>query len=87
MLTEHELNMYRTMYLCALNKLAKGLIDDPVSSDQTYRTAGITGFPGGILATDTLVDDAVVKGYVKSGIGRKIMLTDKGLQWCKENCQ
>lgn len=79
--------MYRTRYLCALNKLAKGLIDSPVSSDQTYRTAGITGFTGGLLATDALVDDAVAKGYVKSEIRRKNMLTDKGLQWCKENCQ
>lgn len=87
LLTEHEINIYRTRYLCALNKLTKGLIDNPVSSDQAYRLAGITGFPGGLLATDTLVHDAVAKEYVKRGIGREIMLTAKGLQWCNENCQ
>jgi hypothetical protein len=87
LLTEYELNMYRTRYLCALDKLAKGLINNPVSSDEVYRVAGITGFPGGLQATDSLVQDAVIKEYVKLGKGREIILTEKGLEWCKENCE
>lgn len=87
LLTDHELNIYRTVFLCSLDKLAKGLIDNPVSSDKVYRLAGINGFPGGLQATDSLVHDAVILDYVKLGIGREIMLTIKGLQWCKENCE
>jgi hypothetical protein len=86
LLNDQELNTYRNRYLCALNKLAKGLTGNPVSSDQVYRMAGITGFIGGLQATDSLVHDAEVKEYVKRGIGREIMLTTKGLQWCKKNC-
>ena len=84
--TDQELDMYRTRYLCALNKLAKGVTDNPVNSDQAYRMAGIAEFSGGLQETDSLVDDAVTKGYIKLGIGREVMLTTKGLQWCKENC-
>jgi hypothetical protein len=87
LLTDHELDMYRTRFLCSLDKLAKGLIDNPVSSDKVYRLTGIIGFPGGLQATDSLVQDAVILDYVKLGIGREIMLTIKGLQWCKENCK
>jgi hypothetical protein len=87
LLTDHELNMYRTRFLCSLDKLAKGLIDNPVSSDGVYRLAAINGFPGGLQATDSLVQDAVILDYVKLGTRREIMLTIKGLQWCKENCE
>lgn len=87
LLTDHELDMYRTRFLCALDKLAKGLTDNPVSSDEVYRLAGIGGFRGGLEATDSLVQDAVINDYIKLGIGREIMLTDKGLQWRKENCE
>jgi hypothetical protein len=38
-------------------------------------------------ATDSLVQDAVTNEYVKLGTGREIMLTTKGVQWCKENCE
>jgi hypothetical protein len=47
LLTDHELNMYRTKYLWSLDKFAKGLIDNLVSSDEVYRLAGIGGFAGG----------------------------------------
>lgn len=87
LLTDHELDMYRTRFLCSLDKLAKGLIDNPVSSDEVYRLAAINGFPGGLQTTDSLVQDAVILEYVKLGTGREIMLTIKGLQWCKENCE
>jgi hypothetical protein len=87
LLTDHELNMYRTRFLCSLDKLAKGLIDNPISSDEVYGLAGIKGFPGGLEATDSLVQDAAILDYVKLGTGREIMLTIKGLQWCKENCE
>jgi hypothetical protein len=86
-LTDHELNMYRTRFLCSLDKLAQGLADNPVSSDQVYRLADIKGYRGGLQATDSLVNDAVTMEYVKLGIGREIMLTDKGLEWYKENCK
>lgn len=78
LLIDDELNMYRTKILCAHDKLTKGMIDNPVSSDQAYRIAYITGFPGGLLVTDSLVHAAVVKEYVKQGIGREIM------EWCKK---
>ena len=84
LLTDHELNKYRGQFLCALHKLAKGQINNPVSSDEVYRLTGIKGFPGGLRATDSLVRDAVINEYVKLGKGREIILTDKGLQWCKE---
>jgi hypothetical protein len=87
LLTDHELNMFRTRFLCSLDKLAQGLVDNPVSSDQVYRLAGIKGFRGGLQATDSLVHDAVTMEHVKLGIGREIMLTDKGLEWYKENCK
>lgn len=87
LLTDQELDIYRSKYLCALDKLAKGLTDNSVSSDEVFRLANITGFSGGLLATDSLVHDAVAKGYVKLGIGREIMLTAKGFEWCKENCE
>ncbi|MPZ08233.1 MAG: hypothetical protein GEU26_17770 [Nitrososphaeraceae archaeon] len=87
LLTDHELDMYRTRFLCSLDKLAKGLIDNPVSSDEVYRLAAINGFPGGLQTTDSLVQDVVILEYVKLGTGREIMLTIKGLQWCKENCE
>jgi len=67
--------------------LAQGLVDNPVNSDQVYRLADIKGYRGGLQATDSLVNDAVTMEYVKLGIGREIMLTDKGLEWCKENCK
>jgi hypothetical protein len=87
LLTDHELNMYRPRFVCSLDKLAQGLVDNPVSSDQVYRLADIKGYRGGLQATDSLVNDAVTMEYVKLGIGREIMLTDKGLEWCKENCK
>jgi hypothetical protein len=87
LLTDHELNMYRTRFLCSLDKLAKDLIDNPVGSDDVYGLAGISGFPGGLEATDSLVQDAVTNEYVKLGTGMEIMLTIKGLQWCKDNCE
>jgi hypothetical protein len=85
--TDHELNMYRTRFLCSLDKLAKDMIDNPVSSDEVYGLAGISGFPGGLETTDSLVQDAVTNEYVKLGTGMEIMLTIKGLQWCKDNCE
>jgi hypothetical protein len=87
LLTDHELNMYRTRFLCSLDKLAKDMIDNPVSSDEVYGLAGISGFPGGLETTDSLVQDAVTNEYVKLGTGMEIMLTIKGLQWCKDNCE
>ncbi|MGH9985916.1 MAG: hypothetical protein ACRD8W_18400 [Nitrososphaeraceae archaeon] len=87
LLTDHELNMYRTRFLCSLDMLAKDLIDNPVSSDEIYGLDGISGFPDGLEATDSLVQDAVTYEYVKLGTGREIMLTIKGLQWCKEICE
>jgi hypothetical protein len=36
LLTDHELNMYRTRFLCSLDKLAKDRIDNPVRSDEVY---------------------------------------------------
>jgi hypothetical protein len=85
--TDHELNMYRTRFLCSLDKLAKDMIDNPVSLDEVYGLAGISGFPGGLETTDSLVQDAVTNEYVKLGTGMEIMLTIKGLQWCKDNCE
>lgn len=69
LLTDHELNMYRTRFLCSLDKLAKGLIDNPVSSDKIYRLAGINGFPGVLEATDSLVQDAAILDYVRLRTG------------------
>jgi hypothetical protein len=85
LLTDHELNMYRIRFVCSLDKLAQGLVDNPVSSDQVYRLADIKGYRGGLQATDSLVNDAVTMEYVKLGIGREIMLTDKVIELCKEN--
>jgi hypothetical protein len=80
LLTDHELHMYRTRFLCSLDKLAKGLINNPVSSDEVYKMTGINAFSGGEKETaDNLVQDAVVKEYVKLGTGKEIMLTDKDL--------
>jgi hypothetical protein len=88
LLTDHELHMYRTRFLCSLDKLAKGLINNPVSSDEVYKMTGINAFSGGKKeAADNLVQNAVLKEYVKLGTGREIMLTDKGLEWCNENCE
>jgi hypothetical protein len=88
LLTEHELDMYRTRFLCSLDKLAKGLFNNPVSSDEVYKMTGINAFSGGEKeAADNLVQDVVVKEYIKLGTGREIMLTDKGLEWCNENCE
>jgi hypothetical protein len=73
--------MYRTRFLCSLDKLPKGLINNPVSSDEVYMMTGINAFSGGEKeAADNLVQDAVLKEYVKQlGTGREIMLTDKDL--------
>lgn len=88
LLTEHELDMYRTRFLCSLDKLAKGLINNTVSSDKLYRMTGVNAFSGHKKeAADSLVQDMVVKEYVKLGTRREIMLTDKGLEWCNENCE
>lgn len=87
LLTEHECNMYRPRFLCSLVKLAKGLIDNPVYSDGVYKMTGINAFSGGEKeVTDNLVQDAVLNEYEKLGLKREIMLTVKGLEWCKENC-
>jgi hypothetical protein len=88
LLTDRELDEYRTRFLCSLNRLAKGLINNPINSDEVYKETGINAFGGGELeATDNLVQDAVIKEYVKLATGREIILTIKGVQWCMEKCR
>jgi hypothetical protein len=85
--SDKELNMYRKRFLCSLDKLVKGLMNSPVSSDEVFKMTGIKAFGGGEKeAVDNLVQDALLNEYIKLGIGREIMLTAKGLEWCKENC-
>lgn len=85
--SDKELSMYRKRFLCSLDKLAKGLINNPVSSDEVFEITNIKAFGGGEKeATDNLVQDAVLNEYIKQGMKREIMLTPKGLKWCKENC-
>jgi hypothetical protein len=38
-------------------------------------------------AVDNLVEDAVLNGYIKRGLGKEIMFTNKGLQWCENFCE
>jgi hypothetical protein len=85
--SDMELSMYRKRFLCSLNKLAKGLINSPVNSDEVFKITEIKAFGGGEKeATDNLVQDALLNEYIKLGTGREIILTAEGLQWCKENC-
>ena len=41
LLTPGELNMYRRRFLCALYKLAKGLMDKPVDADKVFKEMDI----------------------------------------------
>ena len=80
--TPGELNMYRRRFLCALYKLAKGLMDKPV-----FKEMDIGSFSGAEReATDNLVEDAILNEYVKRENGREIMLTTDGVQWCMREC-
>jgi hypothetical protein len=88
LLSDKELNMYRTRFLCSLDKLVKGIINNPVSSDEVFKMTGINAFDGAEKeVVDNLVQDALLNAYIKHGIGREIMLTAKGLEWCKGNCE
>lgn len=49
--------------------------------------ASINAFSGGEkVVTDNLVQDALLNEHFKLGMKREIMMTNKGLKWCKENC-
>ena len=70
--------MYRAIFLCSLDRLAKGLIDNPV-----FSMAGITALEfSETEVVENLVQEAVLNEYVQRGIGREIILTAKGLQLC-----
>lgn len=85
--TPGELNMYRRRFLCALYKLAKGLVDKPVDADKVFKEMDIGSFSGAEReATDNLVEDAILNEYVKRENGREIMLTTDGVQWCMREC-
>ena len=85
--TPGELNMYRRRFLCALYKLAKGLVDKPVDADKVFKEMDIDSFSGAEReATDNLVEDAILNEYVKRENGREIMLTTDGVQWCMREC-
>jgi len=85
--TPGELNMYRRRFLCALYKLAKGLMDKPVDADKVFKEMDIGSFSGAEReATDNLVEDAILNEYVKRENGREIMLTTDGVQWCMREC-
>lgn len=61
LLTLSELNMYRHKFLCALYKLAKGLMDKPVDADKVFKETDIGSFSGAEQeATDNLVEDAIL---------------------------
>ena len=82
LLTPGELNMYRRRFLCALYKLAEGLVDKPVNADKVFKEMGIDSFTGAEQeATDNLVEDAILNEYVKQENGREIMLATDGVQW------
>jgi hypothetical protein len=88
LLTSHELNVYRAIFLCSLVKLTKGFVDNPVDFEEVYKMTGIMTF--GVReseAVDNLVEDAVINGYIKRGLSKEIMLTIKGLHWCKNICE
>lgn len=86
-LTPGELNMYRRRFLCALYKLANGLVDKPVDADKVFKEIDIGSFNGAEQeATDNLVENAVLNEYVKREDGREIMLTTDGVQWCVREC-
>jgi hypothetical protein len=87
LLTPGELNMYRRRFLCALYKLANGLVDKPVDADKVFKEMGIGSFNGAEQeATDNLVENAILNEYVKRENGREIMLTTDGVQWCTREC-
>jgi hypothetical protein len=88
LLTSHELNVFRATFLCSLDRLTKSRINIPVKSYEVYKMAGIMTF--GVSETeavDNLVEDAVLNGYIKRGLGKEIMFTNKGLQWCENFCE
>ena len=86
-LTPGELNMYRRRFLCALYRLANGLVDKPVDADKVFKEIDIGSFNGAEQeATDNLVENAVLNEYVKREDGREIMLTTDGVQWCVREC-
>ena len=86
-LTPGELNMYRRRFLCALYKLANGLVDKPIDADKVFKEIDIGSFNGAEQeATDDLVENAVLNEYVKREAGREIMLTTDGVQWCMREC-
>ena len=87
LLTPGELNMYRRRFLCALYKLANGLVDKPVDADKVFKEIDIGSFNGAEQeATDDLVENAVLNECVKREDGREIMLTTDGVQWCVREC-
>jgi hypothetical protein len=52
-----------------------------------WKMTSINAFSGSEKEiTDNSVQDAVLNEYIKLGLKSEIMLTAKGLQWCKENC-
>jgi hypothetical protein len=88
LLTRHELNVDRAMFLCTLDKLTKGLVDNPLKSKEVYKMIGIMGLGVSESETvDNLVKDAVLNGYIETGLDKEIMLTNKGLEWCKNICE
>ena len=79
--------MYRRRFLCALYKLANGLVDIAVDADKVFKEIDIGSFNGAEQeATDNLVENAVLNEYVKREDGREIMLTTDGVQWCVREC-
>lgn len=87
-LTPHELEMYRPRFLCSFNRLAKGLSDSPVSSDDVYDDIGIGAYEGAERsAVDSLVQDAIESGFITRGTGSEISLTIEGVRWCRERCK
>lgn len=88
LLSRDELQRYRQRFLCSLNRLAGGLSEKPVNADDVYNDIGINAYQGAEpRAADSLVQNAVERGFVSRGTGRKISLTVEGVKWCRERCK
>jgi hypothetical protein len=86
-LSPNELDMYRPRFLCSLNRLARGLSENSICSDDVYNDIGIRAYEGAERSVaDSLVQDAVESGFVNRGTGREISLT-VGVKWCRERCK
>ena len=62
-------------------------MDKPVDADKVFKEMDIGSFSGAEQeATDNLVEDAILNGYIKRENGRDIILITDGVQWCMREC-